>query len=119
MNYTMKVKKAQVRDILKATFPEYRGRKFKVEFTEAIWFHDTNWSGGTTNTYVAVATDGLTARLNVPAPWFNAVEGTKKSLPLNMLIVKHTMFCGKDLGITIYAHPSHLPKWLPAEVHGG
>ena len=114
MNPTIKANKSQVRDILKVTFPEYRGRKFKVEFAETITFYDTNWAGGTKNIYVAVATDGRTARLNVPAPWVNAVEGARMTMSLNVLIVKHTIFCGKDLGITIYAHPAHMPKWLPA-----
>jgi len=116
MNPTIKANKSQVRAILDATFPEYRGRKFKVEFTETVTFSDTNWGGGTKNTYVAVATDGRTARLNVPAPWFNAVEGARMTMSLNVLIVKHTIFCGKDLGITIYAHPAHMPKWIPEEV---
>ena len=116
MSHQMKINKSQVHDILKATFPEYRGRTFKVEFAPTITFHDTNWGGGTKNTYVAIATDGRTARLNVPAPWLNTVEGKTMELPLNILIVKHTVFCGKDLGITIYAHPAHMPKWLPEEV---
>lgn len=117
MSQTMKLNKAQVRDILKATFPEYRGRKFKVEFTPTVTFHDTNWGGGSKNTYVAITSYGRgVARLRVPAPWLNTIEGETKDLPPDVLIVMHTIFCGKDLGITIYAHPSHLPKWLPAEV---
>ena len=114
MNRQMKVKKAQVKDILKATFPEYRGRTFKVEFAPTITFHDTNWGGGTKNTYAIIGSDGRTARLSVPAPWINPVEGKTVEMPTNALVVKHTVFCGKDLGITIYASPVHLPKWLTA-----
>jgi len=115
MNPTIKANKAQVRAILDATFPEYRGRKFKVEFTETVTFSDTNWGGGTKNTYVAISTYGRgVARLNVPAPWLSTVEGKTMELPREVLVVKHTIFCGKDLGITIYAHPGHLPKWLSA-----
>lgn len=114
MNHRMKVKKAQVKDILAATFPEYRGRKFKVEFASTVTFHDTNWGGGTKNTYIAIGSNGRTARLSVPAPWANPVEGKTVEMPANALVVKHTIFCGKDLGITIYASPIHLPKWLTA-----
>ena len=114
MNQTMKLNKSQVRDILNATFPEYRGRKFKVEFAEIITFHNTNWGGGTKNTYVAVSSDGRAKRLGVQAPWINPVEGKTMELPFEVLVVMYTIFCGKDLGITIYAHPAHLPKWLPA-----
>ena len=114
MNQAIKVRKAQVKDILAATFPEYQGRKFRVEFAPTVSFYDTNWGGGSRNVYVAVGSDGRTVRLNVPAPWVNTVEGTTMEMPQNILIVKHTIFCGKDLGITIYASPVHLPKWLTA-----
>ena len=113
MNHTMKLNKSQVRDILKATFPEYRGRTFRIEFTPTVSFYNTNWSGGTRNIYVAVWSDGRTAKFNAPAPWVNVIEGQTIDMPQNVLIVEHTIFCGKDLGITIYAHPVHLPKWLP------
>ena len=116
MNPTIKANKAQVRAILNAAFPEYRGRKFKVEFAETITFWDTYWSGGTKNTYVAIMSDGRAARLTVKAPWLSTVEGETSDVLSDMLIVKHSIFCGKDLGITIYAHPHHLPKWLLAEV---
>ena len=114
MNHQIKVKKSEVKDILKATFPNYKGRTFEVEFAPTITFWDTNWGGGSRNSYAAVASDGRTAHLNVPAPWENPVEGKTVDVPENLLIVKHTIFCGKDLGITIYANPAHLPKWLSA-----
>ena len=112
----MKINKSQVRPILEATFPEYRGRTFKVEFVPTITFYNTNWGGGSRNKYAAIGSDGRTARLSVPAPWVNPVEGKTIEIPTNVLVVKHTIFCGKDLGITIYAHPAHMPKWLPEEV---
>ena len=114
MNHRMKIKKSQARDIIKATFPGYKGRKVKVEFAPTVTFYDTNWGGGSRNSYAAVGSDGRTAHLGVPAPWANAVEGETVDVAENVLIVKHTIFCGKDLGITIYANPVHLPKWLPA-----
>lgn len=110
----IKLKKAQVKDILTATFPGYTGRKFIVEFTESITFYNTNWSGGSRNEYAAINANGHMATLNVPAPWVNPVEGKTIDLPPDVLIVRHTFFCGRDLGITIYAHVSNLPKWLTA-----
>jgi len=113
MNHRIKVKKSQVKPILQATFPDYKGRTIKVEFANEVTFWDTNWGGGSRNSYAAVKSDGRTANLNVPAPWNNPVEGTTVEVPRDALIVKHSIFCGKDLGITIYANPIHLPKWLP------
>jgi len=110
----MKLNKAQVRDILALTYPEYRGRKYAIEFVPTLMIYNTNWAGGSRNTYTAIRYDGRCSRLGVPAPWVNTVEGKTIELTPEIMIVKHCIFCGRDLGITIYAHPSHLPKWLPA-----
>jgi len=110
----MKLNKAQVRDILALTYPEYRGRKYAIEFVPTLMIYNTNWAGGSRNMYTAIRYDGRCSRLGVPAPWVNAVEGKTIELTPEIMIVKHCIFCGRDLGITIYAHPSHLPKWLPA-----
>ncbi len=111
--FTLKVRKGQVKDILAATFPDYRGRKFQIVFQESLRFYDTNWSGGSRNEYAFVAADGRTKHLAVPAPWDNVAEGQRVELTPNVLVVRHSHFCGKDMGITIYAHPCYLPKYLP------
>lgn len=113
-NFSLKLNKAQYGKIVKATFPEYHGRSVKIEFAERVTFYDTNWSGGSCNKYAAVASDGKTARLNVPAPWVNPIEGQTFDMPEDALLIEHSYFCGKDCGITIYAHPCHLPKWIEA-----
>jgi hypothetical protein len=114
MNHKMKLKKAQAWPIVKATFPNYKGRTFHIEFTNKVTFFDTNWGGGSRNSYAAVRSDGKTAKLGVPAPWINPVEGKSIELPEDVLVVEHSIFCGKDCGITIYANTCHLPKWLSA-----
>ena len=108
----IKINSKQAKPIVERTFPEYKGRKFIVEFCEKVTFHDTNCGGGTVNKYVFV---GMNRELtfNAPAPWNNPVEGKTIDLPENLLIVEHSMFCGKDCGITIYAHPKNAPKILP------
>jgi hypothetical protein len=116
MRQSVKVRKGDIRLILKRSFPSYRGRKFQIEFTDKVWIHDTNWSGGTRTEYAFVRANGEDKMLTVGAPWDNSVEGTSHELPINVLVVAHRIFCGKDLGITIYAHPSYAPKWL---IEGG
>ena len=100
--------------IIRASFPDYTGRKIAVRFADKITFYNTNWSGGSRNEYVIVASDGKTAKMNVPAPWLNVVEGARIEMPTNALVVEHSFYCGQDAGITIWAHPTHLPKWLEA-----
>ena len=111
---TIKLNTAQAKPFAKKAFPNYRGRKFKIVFTDHVTFYDTNWSGGTRNQYVALRSDGKTALLTVGAPWVNPVEGKTIDLPEDIVIVEHTIFCGQDAGIRIYANPCHLPKWLDA-----
>jgi hypothetical protein len=108
----MKINKAQAQPVLSKTFPDYKGRKFSVEFVNSVTFYDTNWSGGTRNKYAFLASSGETATFNAPAPWSNPVEGKTVELPENVIIAEHTIFCGKDLGITFYMHPANAPKWL-------
>jgi hypothetical protein len=114
MTQTLKVTRKQAEQIIKATFPEYTGRKIKVEFTDKVTFWDTNWSGGSCNKYAALYADGRSVKVNAPAPWVNMIEGTSVTLGVNVLCVEHSYFCGQDAGITIYAHPANVPKWLEA-----
>lgn len=112
---TIKVRKSEVKDILRATFPDYRGRKFRIRFTERVWIHDLNASGGTINRYRALGVNGDMRTVPAPAPWANPYEGKDVTLTPDFVIVEHSMFCGSDLGITIYAHPNHTPKWLASD----
>lgn len=107
MNPRIKVRKAQVKALVDVTFPEYRGRSFQVEFTDTVTFYDTNWGGGTRNYYRAVRLDnGKVGSFPSFAPWNNPIEGKRIELPENVVIVAHVIFCGQDLGLRFYAHPS-------------
>jgi len=109
-----KLSRKQAMPILRKTFPNYAGRKITVEFTESVTFYDTNWGGGTKNTYRFIRSDGKTAAFDAPAPSSNPVEGKTIALPPDILVVCHVIFCGKECGIRIYSHPSNAPKLLEA-----
>lgn len=113
MHPSYKLKKTQVARILSATFPDYTGRKFSIEFRPTVTFYDLNWGGGTRNVYCAIRTDGSTAEIP-HADYFNPIEGKTVELPEDVLIVEHSVFCGQDSGIRLYAHPCHMPKWITA-----
>jgi hypothetical protein len=102
----------QARPIVKLTFPEYHGRKFKLQFADRITFYDTNWAGGTKNEYKFVHVTGKVVALHAPAPWINLIEGNTVELPANVLVVVRQYFQGMEVGITIFANPSWSPKWL-------
>ena len=111
MGQEIKITRKQAKPVLKVSFPEYNGRKVKVSFTDKVYVYDLNWSGGTRNEYKILSVNGIDS-VPSPAPWDNPFEGTTISMTSDMMVVKHAYFCGHDLGITIYAHPSYAPKWL-------
>lgn len=108
----MKITRKQAKSILDATFPDYTGRKITLYFTNGVIFHNTNWFEGTCNKYAAIRSDGKVAKLNVPAPWNNFVEGQQVHLPEDVMIVCRSFF-GMSERIVIYANTVHAPKWLP------
>jgi len=110
----VKVSKRDIAPILAASFPEYKGRTFRVVPIEKVTLHDLNWGGGTRNEYVAVKFDGSHSRLTPVAPWVEMREGATIDLPLDALLVEYSVFCGADLGIRIYCNPAVMPRLLPA-----
>ena len=117
---SIKVSRKEVFAVVNATFPNYKGRKFRIQPAEAVGFYDLNWSGGTRNQYRACAIDGSPIdskyNLNSPAPWNNPFEGKRIELPMDVVIVEHSMFCGKDVGLRIYVNPANMPRLLATTV---
>ncbi len=105
---TRSLTRKQAEKIINASFPEYRGRKIQLELTDKVTFSDTNWGGGSRNRYAAIAHDGRKDRLDFSrvAPWNNPIEGRTIDLPPGVLIVEHTVFCGKDCGLHLYLNPA-------------
>lgn len=116
MTVAIKVKAADVKVLVKATFPTYNGRKFKVVPTTEVTLHDLNWSGGTRSQYRACTFDGTllgTAdKYNAMWPADNIAEGARLPILPGAVLVRHCFFCGSDLGITIYVHPSDMPRYI-------
>jgi len=50
----------------------------------------------------------------MPAPWNNPVEGKEFEIPVGVVVVEHSMFCGKDMGLTFYIRAENASKLLPA-----
>ena len=111
---SLKVTRKQAKPILDATFPTYNGRKVTLRFCETMRLFDLNWSGGTRSQYAFISSTGDTYLPSYRAipPWDNKDEGATVTLQLGLAVVEHSIFCGKDCGITIYLHPGNLPKWI-------
>jgi len=95
----------------------YHGRKFNAVVCESVTITGTNWSGGSRSRYTGVGVNGRIGRSfggsDMPAPWNNPVEGTEFAIPPGLIVVEHSIFRGKDLGLTFYVHPSNAAAMLP------
>ena len=116
-NPAINVTRNDVSAIVRATFPHYKGRKFRVQAKEKVTLSDLNWSGGTRSEYRACTLDGCHTggadSYNRMAPWENQAEGKSLPIPSGFVVVEHSIFCGKDTGLRIYVNPADMAKLLP------
>lgn len=113
----IKTTKKEVWSIAGKAFPDYTGRKFHIVETVNIGLHDLNWGGGTRVQYKAVKLDGSTVNeAEIPAPWAHQEEGRILSIPEGWAVVTHAIFCGTDMGLTVYVNPANMAKFLPQAV---
>ena len=89
--------------IAKYVYPEYRGRKLRIERADTYRMQNY-WDGGS-RSYVK-ALDLATGRVSEAAPSsgnpFNDIAHAVVAIPPGIALVEHSIFCGKDIGITVY-----------------
>lgn len=109
-----------VKRIVKAAFPEYRGRRVSIETRTSLTLDEAFWGGGTRSWYVAVnlatlksapANAAITNPLRCP-------DAQTVDIPEGVAVVEHAHFCGKDVGIRIHVNPANVARLLPATVEG-
>lgn len=111
----MKLTSKQAQPFAKVAFPRYTGRKFTVTYTRRTTIYNTNWDGGSKNDYVAISVNTLESKTLVTlAPWQNVVEGKEIDIPAGMMLVCHSKFCGKDMGLEFFVNPMDAPMILKA-----
>lgn len=99
----------------------YSGKMFKAEITESVTVpaYAGNWDGGSRDTYTAI--EIATGRQvpisdNMSAPWDKSRQDVAVAIAPGFAVVRHSVFCGKDMGLTFYVHPDNAARWLPAPV---
>lgn len=107
----------EVKALALRCFPGYSGRTFKVEAFQGPKRLDSNWSGGSRDTFVLLNI-GSDKSAHVPENGTPFTMQFKEltELPLNCVLAEHSIFCGKDMGITLYVHPDNLTALLPKPV---
>jgi hypothetical protein len=107
----MKTTKREVADILKASYPDYTGRKFNIIVRDQIWV-DRIGGGGSRDEIKAVGfVDGRWIAVSPETSVLDTPCGYLTLSPEAIYAV-HSFFCGNDCGITFYVSPqsSYLPK---------
>ena len=96
----------------------YTGKKFQAVPQETVTVpRDAGlWSGGTRDTFTVMelATGRVAdASDNITSPWNEARQDRLIPLKSGYAVVKHSFFCGNDMGLTFYVHPDDIVKLLP------
>jgi hypothetical protein len=98
-----------------ASFPDYTGRKFKVQvMPEGASVDVTSyWDGGSREYFVVM---NLVTLKSIPVPQ-NGDPNTKRIAPVkiheNMCVVQHSIFMGKDMGLTFIISDKNAAQLLP------
>lgn len=102
------------RNIISSCFPEYIGKKVKIS-TDIPNTLESYWVEGSKNFFVFYKlSNGKAAEVHSNHPFFESNQPNKlKILPPGYLIVMHHIFCGKDMGITIYANQEDITPMIP------
>jgi len=93
----------RVAALLAATFPDYNGRRIELRLWHGPRRLENYWDGGTRSYWKMI--DTRAGRIGSPTndnP-FQPDAHAEFDLPDGWLAVEHCIFCGKDLGIRIYA----------------
>ena len=111
----MYINSPEVQQIARIAFPSYSGRKFQVlPFSGPKNIH-SYWDGGSRDSYVFVNLNtGKTMEVPENGTFYTAAIGELKELPENVVLVEHSIFCGKDAGVTVFVNKNNLTKMLPA-----
>jgi len=105
--------------LMRAAFPSYRGRRYRVRVTDHPLDIRTYWDGGSRDYFAFVDLESRSVSAQVPpqSAFDRPIAGADAvTLPTNVACVEHTISCGKDLGLTLIVHPRNAAPLLPAPV---
>ena len=105
--------------ITRAAFPKYNGRKYSLENSGRPVNIKSYWDGGSRDYFAIV---NLETKKILPIPQNGTMfDGGKIAhdgvvVPAGYVIVRHSIFMGKDSGITLYVDPVTAINFLPDPV---
>jgi len=96
----------------------YSGNKFKAQAVTSLTIGSDAglWSGGTRDFYYMIRlADGATCDFpgQQSAPWNSARADKDVSIDPGFAIVRHSHFCGSDMGLEFFVNPADIVKLVP------
>lgn len=103
----------EIRRMVDCCFPDYCGKKFKVS-TDIPRKLDSYWDGGSKTSFAFYdPATGTKIPVANNHPFFERQNPNElPELPKGIILVAHSIFCGKDMGITFYVNASDIPAYL-------
>jgi hypothetical protein len=97
----------------------YDGKKFAARVAESVSVPSDAglWSGGSRDVYTLIE---LASGVRHPmpgqsaSPFDSARQERTVTLKPGFAVVRHSTFCGKDMGLTFFIHPDNAATLLPA-----
>ena len=102
--------------IIQASYPEYRGKKIKLAIGDDPIDMRSYWDGGSRDYFriVNLATFEI-ASIPAQSAFDKVIPGADAvKLPDGFACVQHSIFCGKDSGLTIMIGSANAAPLLPA-----
>ena len=95
----------------------YTGNKFKFRVAESVNPSGMQWSGGSRSSYLVINLENNQVSSITDNRPFPHNQGPVPSIDLvpGSAVVEHSIFCGKDMGLTFYIHPDNAPLLLPKQ----
>jgi hypothetical protein len=107
MTNSTKTTSKLARKIALTCYPEYKGRKISVA-SAAIYRMADYWDGGSRD--YAIAYELESGRTGAPTGAvhnpMNGAAHAEIEIPAGVAIVERSIFCGREVGITIYVNPA-------------
>jgi hypothetical protein len=101
--------------LMRAAFPSYHGRQFKICVTDTVCV-SSYWDGGSKDSFVFVDLETAETSRQVPpqSAFDPVIPGAEAvTLPAGAGCVEHTIYRGKDLGLSLHLSPANATKMLP------
>lgn len=105
---------SEVKEMAHKAFPSYSGRKFKLDNSGRPVNMTSHWDGGSRDYFVVLQLgSGQAKEIPQNGTMFDRVDVKDTVVPPGFVIIEHTIFCGKDLGITFHVDPETALAFLP------